>query len=218
MSALLASLRDIRGEFGTTKSVAIAASWLVRASFEVFVFEHGAHRDYPPVPALGSLRLTAAGESDLARMAALNPAVDERELRRRLAEGLSGTLVWEGDELVHVRWAALVDHYLPYLGLTFRLRPGDQHRMSSFTRPDRRDRGLHKALVAWGVHDSRARGVLRSIGLIATWNEPPRRSVLRAGWRPVGAIGFWRLGPFRRYVASGAVQLGPGRSFSIALE
>jgi len=159
--------------------------------------------------------MTTAGEADLPALLSLNPAVGEEELRRRLAEGLTGTLVWDGAELIFTRWSADADHFLPYLGLTFRLHPGDQHRHGSFTRADRRDRGLHRNFAAWGLHETRDCGRLRSIGLIATWHEPPRRSVLRAGWRRVGTIGFWRFGPLRRYVASGDVRLGPDRSFSV---
>jgi len=215
LSALLASLRDVRRELGTVGSIAVAARWLVRVSFDVLVFEHGEDRSYPPRPSLDGFRLTAIGEGDVARLAAMNPAVGVAELRRRLAEGLTGTIVWEGQEPVHVRWDAVVDHFLPYLGLTFRLRAGDHHRLGAFTRTDRRDRGLHKRLVAWTLHASRERGHRRSIALVASWNEPARRSVLRTGWRQVGTIGFWRLGPLRRYVVSGAARLGSDRSVSV---
>lgn len=215
MSALFASLRDVRRELGTVGAIAAAARWLVRVSFDVFVFEHGDDRAYPPRPSLDGLRLTAIGEGDVDLLVAMNPALARAELLRRLAEGVSGTIVWEGDEPVHVRWEAKVDHRLPYLGLIFRLHPGDLHRQGSYTRPDRRDRGLHQRLVAWSLHAARDQGLRRSLGLVASWNVPARRSVLRTGWRKVGTIGVWRLAPFRRYVATGAVRLGPGRSFSV---
>lgn len=215
MSSTLASLREVAREIGWARALRVAPSWALRTRYDVYVFEHGAGRRYPPPFARPELRLTAIGPGDLERALAMNPITSRAELARRLADGQEGHLVWYGDDPVYVRWDAFGDHYLPYLGLVFHLLPGDHHPGAAYTVAAWRGRGVHGALLAWSMHEALSRGCRRSLGLVASWNEPARRAVVTAGWRgPVGAIGRRRLGR-PRIVAAGAVRSLAGGAFVV---
>jgi hypothetical protein len=60
--------------------------------------------------------------------------------------------------------------------------------------------------TARGARDA---GVRRWVWLAAWWN---RRSLALADQfasRLEGTVGYWKLGPWRRYFASGRIRLGP---------
>lgn len=213
MSSLTARLREVARETGWVRALWIAPRWALRSRYEVWVFEHGPERSYPPPFARDDLRLRRIGRDDVEGALAMNPITSRAEIERRLADGQEGRLVASGDELVYVRWDAFADHYLPFLGCVFRLLPGDHHPGAAYTVAGWRGRGVHGALLAWAMHEARARGCRRSLGLVASWNQPARRAVVAAGWRgPVGTIGSavaWPPGR-RRFVATGAVRLAEG--------
>jgi len=214
VSGLWRRFREASRTAGAARAVAAAPLWLVRPRYFVVRFNHGPKAPYPPGD-LDGLEVRRVGGEDFERLAALEPGLSGHELGRRLDEGLEGRLVLEGGEPVYVRWDAWADHLLTYLGTTFRLRGGDHHPALAFTRPDRRRAGVHGRLLAWSLGEARRRGCRRSFGLVAAWNVPSARAVAKPGWTRVGAIGRWSLGPAVRFVASGAVRLGPGPSFEI---
>jgi hypothetical protein len=184
--------------------------WVVRQRYLVLV------RDLtgplPAAPARPDVRWTRLAEPDVPRLHATDPGLGLVEIRRRLAEGQECHLWWLGDSIVHYRWEATRSAYLPYLGLTLRLLPGDVCSTWSFTHPAFRRRGLLAATSPAQLHRIRAGGARRSIAIVAWWHTASLR-VTRdgAGRTIVGAVGCWQLGPWRRHVAEGAVRFdGPG--------
>lgn len=215
MSSLAARLREVARERGWARALWIAPRWALRSRYEVWVFDHGPGRRYPPPLARDDLRLMRLGADDVASALAMNPITSRAEIARRLADGQEGRLVWQGEIPVYSRWDAFGDHYLPYLDCIFHLSPGDHHPSAAYTVAAWRGKGVHGALLGWSMHEARARGCRRSLGLVASWNEPARRAVVAAGWRgPVGTIGARALGE-PRLVATGAVRL-TGDGFRVA--
>ena len=55
---------------------------------------------------------------------------------------------------------------------------------------------------------ARACGLTRLVGLVAWWNTPARHVMEgKTGRKVVGSIGYWAMGPGRRYFARGGVRL-----------
>jgi len=209
--------REAARTAGTARALAAAPLWFVRPMYAVTQFRHGHEAPYPRFD-LDGLDLHRIGAGDLELVRGLEPGVDAFELERRLAEGLEGRVVRECGEAVYLRWDAWSDHVLPYLGATFRLRPGDHHAALAVTRPDRRGGGLHGRLLAWSLDEARRRGCRRSFGLVAAWNTPSARAVAKPGWSRIGSVGCWTLASTVRYRATGGVRLGRGASFEVADE
>jgi len=210
VSSLATRLREVAREIGWARALRVAPRWALASRYEVWEFVHGPASRYPPPFARDDLQLVAIGRDEIAAVLAMNPLTSREEIARRLAEGQEGRLVRHGGEGVYVRWDAFGDHFLPFLGCLFRLLPGDHHPGAAYTVAGWRGRGVHGALLAWAMHAARERGCRRSLGLVATWNEPARRAVVSAGWRgPVGTIGRRAFGRPRR-VATGAVELVEG--------
>jgi GNAT superfamily N-acetyltransferase len=216
MTAFLAGLRDGVRAVGWLRAPLVLAAWAVRVRYEIYVCCEGDVPAATDAALPAGLRREPVTEGNLELAAALHPAAGRDEMRRRLADGHVGTLVRDGDDPIHVSWDFYGVHRLPFLGLTLEMVREDHHRGGSHTRHDRRGRGLHAALIAASVAEARRRGARRSLGFVASWNEPARRAVVRAGWRgPVGAVWCWRFGPLRRYSASGAARLLPGRRLGL---
>jgi hypothetical protein len=107
--------------------------------------------------------------------------------------------------------------YLPYLGLSLRLLAGDMCSTWTFTAPGSRGTGLMTVTSPASLHRMRAQGARRAVSVVAWWNTPSVRVTQQsAGRTVVGAVGCWRMGRWRRYVAEGAVRFdGPG-TFHVA--
>ena len=161
----------------------------------------------PPVPHRPDLRWTTLTETDAPRLVAMNPTLGLAEVRRRLAEGQECHLCWSGNALAHYRWEATGPVYLPFLGLTLRLLPGDVCGSWSFTHPVFRGSGMHTATTLAALHRLRSRGLRRTLSLVAWWNDAALQVTRdRAGRNVVGAVARWQVGPWRRHVAEGAVR------------
>ena len=162
----------------------------------------------PAVPMRESLRWTSFTEAQIDRLLAINPALSEAEIRRRLREGQECLLAWIGESLVHYRWDATASPYLPFLGKTLLLLQGDVFAPDIFTHPAFRGRGIQTASSITALHRARNLGLSRFITMPAWWNTPSLRvNIEKTGRRVAGTVGFWNAGLRRYYFATGAVCL-----------
>ena len=162
----------------------------------------------PELPARESLRWTGFAEAQIDRVLAINPALSEAEIRRRLKEGQECLLCWIGESLVHYRWDATGSPYLPYLGKTLRLSQGDINATDAFTHPAFRGRGIQTVSSIMALHRARDLGLSRFITIAAWWNAPALRvNLQKSGHSVVGTVGFWNTGFWRYYFTSGDVCL-----------
>lgn len=206
MHPFLYRLRDVHRTLGFRRLLWVAPQWLVRQEYLVYVKD--LRLPLPEVPAPGPLRWTGLTEAQIGRVLAINPALSEAEIRRRLKEGQECLLAWIGESLVYYRWDATASPYLPYLGKTLRLLQGDINATDAFTHPAFRGRGIHAASTIVVLHRARDLGLSRVITIAAWWNAPALRvNLQKSGHTVVGTVGFWNAGLRRFYFATGAVCL-----------
>lgn len=206
MRRFIHRLLDAYRTLGLRRMLWVAPQWLLRQEYLVLVKD--LRLPLPEVPAHESLRWTGFTEAQIDRVLAINPALSEAEIRRRLKEGQECLLCWIGESLVHYRWDATASPYLPYLGKTLRFLEGDIHATDIFTHPAFRGRGIQTASSIMALHRARDLGLSRSIGIVAWWNAPSLRVNLQKTGRSVaGTVGFWNAGLWRYYFTTGNVYL-----------
>ncbi len=206
MRGLLYRLLDVYRTLGLRRMLWVAPQWLLRQEYLVLVKD--LRLPLPEVSASESLRWTALTEAQIDRVLALNSALLEAEIRRRLKEGQECLLCWMGESLVHYRWDATASPYLTYLGKTFRLQKGDTHATDIFTQPGFRGRGIQTVSSIMALHRARDLGLSRFITIVAWWNAPALRVNLQKTGRSVaGTVGYWNAGLWRHYFTTGNVYL-----------
>jgi len=216
MCRLFYRLLDVYRTLGLRRTLWVTPSWLIRREFLVLVRD--LRLPLPDLPACGPMRWAPLTEADIPQVCAINPAMTEAEIRRRWGEGQECLLCWVGDSLAHYRWESTRPAYLPYLGKIFQVLEGDILISEAFTHPAFRGRGINSLASILALHRARARGLRRSIALVAWWNTPAMRSSWqKAGRVIVGTTGYWNLGLCRHYFATGDVGLDEGGGVSIRL-
>jgi hypothetical protein len=185
----------------------VAAIWLVQR--EYLVTARTVDLETRPPPRSGALWRQI--EDPTQRLIRSAPFMGERaEIQRRLDEGQECWVAWVDGQPAHWRWETSKPVFLRYLGKSLRLQSGDLGVVDVYTAPRFRGRGLHTEGTFLALERARTRGLTRLIGLVAWWNDPARRVVeVKTGRRLVGSVGYWRLGPTRRYFARGRVRLEP---------
>ena len=209
-------LLEVHRTLGLIRMLRIVPMWLVHRKFLVLIRD--LHSPLPEIPRHQHLRWTILTEENVHRLQAINPTMSESEVRRRLMEGQECRLCWIGEGLVHYRWDTTQEAFLPYLGKTFRPLAGDHFATNVFTHPAFRGRGIFEVSSLAALLRARAQGCSRSVTVIAWWNT---RSVSvnqqKAGRTIAGTIGYWNLGPGKRYFTTGDVCFEEDTSFFIHL-
>jgi GNAT superfamily N-acetyltransferase len=197
---------DVRRTLGLGRLLWVAPQWLLRQEYLVFVKD--LRQPLPEVPPHESLRWTPFTESQIDRLLAINPALSEAEIRRRLTEGQECLLAWIGNTLIHYRWDATASPYLPFLGMTLRLLQADIFASDVFTHLAFRGRGIQTASSIMALHRARDAGLSRFITMPAWWNTPSLRvNLQKTGRRLAGTVGFWNAGRWRWYFTTGDAYL-----------
>jgi GNAT superfamily N-acetyltransferase len=207
-------LRDVRHAVTASEFARILPAWLVRREYLVTARElsdEGTIVASPPAVRWGALE-----PADTSLLIALEPMLTEATLQRRMGEGQRCWVAWLEGQPVHWRWEAEGDVYLPYLGRTLRPHDGDLWIVEAYTHPAHRGRGLYTASTALALQQARKRGFTRLLGMVAPWNRPARHVMHdKTGRTVIGTIGYWQVGPWRRYFARGAVTLAPDGSITV---
>lgn len=207
----------MRETLGLWRAAWLSPGWWVRKEYQVLTTDLSAidttelQRGVRARP-----RWAVLSAADIPALLGANTKLSASELRRRWDEGQQCTGAWIGDVLAHYRWDTIRRSILPYLGCTFEPAPGDTLVWEAHTRREYRGQGLHSLSTARAFEEARARGLARSITLVAWWNAPALRVVQEKGRRTrAGSVGYWQLPVGRRYFATGSVRLGSGRTVSV---
>jgi GNAT superfamily N-acetyltransferase len=183
----------------------VAASWLFRREYLITVRPIDLPASVPRLAGVSWGRIDDPAELVIGP-GGLRPA--RTEVRRRLDTGQECWAAWIAGELAHWRWEATRPVFLRYLERTLRPAPGDLCVVDVYTAPRYRGRGLHTMGTLLALDRARACGLTRLVGLVAWWNTPARRVMEgKTGRKVVGSIGYWAMGPGRRYFARGGVRL-----------
>ena len=205
MHPLLSRLRDAYRAQGS-RMLLVGPRWLIRPEYLVIVRDLG--RGTPVFAADGATRWSWLREADVPGVLAIHPVLTEADIRRMWAEGQECLTCWVDGAPVFYRWDTTDPAYLPYLDRTFLPRPGDLLISQAFTHPAYRGRGLLSASSAFAVPRARERGAARVVALVAWWNSPTLHVARdKYGHTVPGTVGYWNVGRWRRYFATGAVRL-----------
>ena len=202
-------LRDAARTLGAGRLAPSLLRWVVHREFVVFARDlcvPWADEAPDPNP---SVRWTDLSPATASLLLAMDPALDEKELRRLQREGQYCRLGWIGERLVHYRWDTARPAYLPYLARWFRPQRGDVLTSWLYTARDRRGRGVQRASHSDLREQALARGCRRSLGIVAVWNTPSLRTNDHTGRIRVGTVGHMAIGPWRRDFATGLVRFDP---------
>lgn len=215
MYPLIHRLLDAHRTLGFRRMLWVAPLWLVRRKFLVLVRD--LRLPLPEVPPHEPMEWTPLTGAEIPRVLALNPVMSEPEIRRLWREGQECILCWIGKSLAHYRWDTHKATHLPYLGKTLRLIEGEDTMDSgSFTHPVFRGRGIYTVSTIMALHRDMNSGLTRSITIVAWWNIPSLRAHLsKAGYTVAGAVGYWNMGLWRCYFATGDVCLDKGASIYV---
>lgn len=144
---------------------------------------------------------------DLPRYVTFRPGSDLGELRQRLDRGESCFVMEIGEEIAHACWIANTRTRIEYLDCEVDLPPDTCYAYESYTRPGFRGRGIAGARVRRMEPELIRMGYRRALAVVGPENYRAIYFNTAAGNEIVGALGYYQLGPWRRYFNRGK----PGR-------
>lgn len=136
------------------------------------------------------------------------PDADPALLRARFAAGARCFVARREGRIVHAGWAAARGGWIDYLGCELPLDPGDVLQFDSFTAPAERGQGFARTRITVMARMMRAEGHQRLLALVWPENTAGFRPLTALGYRPVGRIAVFRLGPWRQVRARGVRRTG----------
>jgi GNAT superfamily N-acetyltransferase len=135
-----------------------------------------------------------------------------------LEEGHACFLGWVGGKPAHVRWIFVKSVFLPYLGRSIALGPGEAYSDESYTRPEFRRRGLARQAIRLLARRLPDLGFRRLIALVVPWNAATARALEENGIRRVGECGYGWKGWTRLFFTSGSVRETEGGAIRVLEE
>ncbi len=145
-----------------------------------------------------TLDFSFLSQTELADYQRLRPGLENRA-RGRLAAGHRCFATWVDRRLVAVRWLATGTPHIEYLDVDLTVQRDEIFIYDTFTDPSLRCLGISTASYAKLFSVLRAEGYRRGLTTVLPGNRAGVRVVQRAGYRPVGEIGFVGLGSWRRH-------------------
>jgi hypothetical protein len=121
-----------------------------------------------------------------------------RDAADRLAAGHRCFATWLDGQLVAVRWLATGTPHVEYLDLPLELADGEVYHYDTFTGAAVRRRGISAASQARLFETLHDEGFESSIRAVLPENRAAVADAVRAGYRPLGRIGYVKLGRWRR--------------------
>lgn len=111
------------------------------------------------------------------------PKLLQKDLQRRFARGATLWCLLRGQEWLGFTWSLRGAAMLPYY---FPLSAEDAHLFDDFVFPEHRGHGYNTVLLTWVLGSLASQGLQRAYIETAEWNRAERRSLAKAGFRPLG--------------------------------
>jgi hypothetical protein len=137
-------------------------------------------------------------KEDLEAYERFRPDTGLSELHRRLRDGQQCFIAWRTERIVSAIWATRSYAWIPYLNLGIKLESDDAYIHDSYTVPDLRGRELDAIRSMLMRRTLREQGVKRIIGAILPENRAVQKLLEKRGHRPIGIVGYRKLGPWRK--------------------
>ena len=155
----------------------------------------GEARPGPPV----EWELSKLSISELPAYHAYHPGANLDELRGRLERGGCCFVMRHDGRIIHTCWIVKGTERIEYLDCEVRIGPDLGYAYEAFTVPEFRGRGVAAARTRLMETDLVAAGYRGIVATVHLDNPAALRFNFRAGYRVIGTVGFFRLGPWRRY-------------------
>jgi hypothetical protein len=136
--------------------------------------------------------------SDLEAYAHLRPDVAASETRTRLVSRHRCFVAEERGSLISAVWVARGAVRIEYLDCELELHPEDAYVYDAFTVPSRRGQDLASLRPELMKERMRSAGVRRLIAAQLAENRSQARRAQRFAYRPLGVVGWYGIGPWRR--------------------
>ncbi len=152
---------------------------------------------------------------DLDEYIAARPLADRETVRQRLQQGEACLLTRKANQIVAVCWAATGQGYIEYLYCRIQLAPDRVYLYEALAIRQFHGTKTGHQLNAYVAEHFHKAGYAGLVGAVLPENERALRMFRKMGFRPVGWISCYRLGPWRHY----SLQFAPGiEPFSMSRE
>jgi len=205
---------DILHDYGWRILLFRVLPWLFHRRYFVYAGRITDTDEGPPQHAAYHLETVQGGAAD--RVVGIRPAFyNPKIVAQRLEQGHLCFLGWMGRTPVHVRWLFTGPVFLPYLGRTIDVRPGEAYSDESYTLRKFRQQGIaHQTIRSLGRFMAE-RGYHRFIALIASWNTITVRLMTSHGLKRVGECGYGLRWTSRPFYVLGSVREGEGKTIRV---
>ncbi len=168
----------------------------------VILFERPLSDPIPSASATIPVEISLLKPSEVDEYVAFHPGLDAGEVRDRLDRGGKCFLSRYQGSIVNACWTAEGSVWIDYLGRSLQLSRDEVYVYNNYTDP--RFRGLNIPAVRAGVMLSHFRelGYRRLVAVVVPENKAAFRSPDKAGYRPIGVIGYIKIGPWRHDLMS----------------
>lgn len=147
----------------------------------------------PGVP----LRVGLLAENQVDEYLRFRSEANPSDIHRRLAEGQRCFVVRCNDDLVHASWTTTKRAQIDYLARKISLAPDEIYVYETYTAPAFRGRNIALSRVVWEGQYLRAAGYRRMVSVVMPENTSGMRQTIKAGYHPIGVMGYVKLGPWR---------------------
>jgi len=139
--------------------------------------------------------LTADGLADYLRF---RPDSDSDRIAARIREGQQCWIARYQGRIVHACWLARHRAWVDYLSCGIELAPGSAYSYEAFTDPEFRGQAIYPFAKSVMIQDLAKQGYHRIVAGLMPENRPAFGSIRKVGYRLIGVMGYYRLGPLRR--------------------
>lgn len=207
------SAGDVVRYVGVWKFASRVLPWSLGRDYPIFFQD--LDKIVPQPPPSVPCRVRLAGMEDIPALLRLRKGYYPRALlEKRLEEGHMAFLGWSGDKLVYCHWALVGSLEVPYLHGRLILGPDEVFTDEIFVHPDWRRFGIYgygSSIIRTAV---RAKGFRTMYCAVASWNEVPRRIMLRSGMTEIARLRCRNVPGFAKARWSGRVDVHEDGSFA----
>lgn len=167
--------------------------------FERDLFEKGLEESLRQQSAAIEVTISELKWSEADEYAAFLPGVTAAEVRSRLEQGHRCFIARHEGIAANAVWAATGSARIRYLDCEIQLAPDEVYIYESYTAPAFRRRHIAGARAAAMLQYFRGSSFTRMLAAVMPENAGGIGAALKAGYRPIGVIGWAGIRPWRRY-------------------
>ncbi len=139
--------------------------------------------------------------AEVAEYAALRPETARATIGGLVDAGCLCFMARHDGRAVGCCWLTIDHPYSAFLDWQLPLSAGDAYLFDAYTLPTYRGRGVAPAICAQQLRYCQDAGLRRAVRATSPENVAALRAHVKSGFRPVGVVGRFKIGPWRRYFA-----------------